>query len=613
MTDVNNMRKALYERKKILETQPETKWIHVVETDGSNTTKKKHLVRLNQTKDIDYLKADLTNSLKPTLGPVRNIYTPAGGTEVKSLDQIHPDKEYLAGAGNQNFKKISQALKTEARLKKRLQKASVSSQGSVGSYNSKNSTASNGSRMTLMQRQDLIAKMAKENGGPVVKTSRQTSYASTSSTNEEPQPMSTWEKRFQNRKPRKPLHRKPLYQSPQRKESSSSENNKPPTPVRKAIAMKPKRRRPKPKPDTAKSTVTLRGNFVQASRLTGDNDDNNGSDAEDEDAEPEVRSQHGTAKSTYSEIKGNFVRASRISGSASSRSRSASGGSNYDYSEDEDAKSNKSHDSRASSRQSGGSGSAGSRSRSRSRSESRSPSPAASHGRSPSARSRMSRAISERSARSRSASASRSPSVRMASKSPSYRSRSRSGSQSRSASPQQIYSRSPSRSPSKAASARSGLSYTRTSARSHLSRRSPSPSERGGSATSARSARSARSNSGGRSANEVDEDDNLSYTRNSFGRSLGRSIVSKSQPRRSLRSGSGRTEDLIDHDEDANNHSHRTLRYGNTFSRGSTAGSNRFSIRGQGEGIANRDGAPKRESIFTYKTADNSPERPRTR
>ena len=42
MTD----RKALIERKKILQSQPLTKWISVIETDGLNTQKKKHLVRL---------------------------------------------------------------------------------------------------------------------------------------------------------------------------------------------------------------------------------------------------------------------------------------------------------------------------------------------------------------------------------------------------------------------------------------------------------------------------------------------------------------------------------------------------------------------------------------
>ena len=41
MTD----RKALIERKKVLESQPLTKWISVIETDGLNTQKKKHLVR----------------------------------------------------------------------------------------------------------------------------------------------------------------------------------------------------------------------------------------------------------------------------------------------------------------------------------------------------------------------------------------------------------------------------------------------------------------------------------------------------------------------------------------------------------------------------------------
>ena len=84
----NVERKALIERKKVLESQPLTKWISVVETDGLNTVKRKHLVRFKQTKDIDHLKSDLTDSLRPmnlnVNGPVRHIYTPAGAFHLES-------------------------------------------------------------------------------------------------------------------------------------------------------------------------------------------------------------------------------------------------------------------------------------------------------------------------------------------------------------------------------------------------------------------------------------------------------------------------------------------------------------------------------------------------
>ena len=78
----------ILERRSVVQQQPITKWISVVETDGRTTQKKKHLVRFKQTRDVDFLKSDLTNTLKPTLGPVRHIYTPAGGTRVTSLDQL---------------------------------------------------------------------------------------------------------------------------------------------------------------------------------------------------------------------------------------------------------------------------------------------------------------------------------------------------------------------------------------------------------------------------------------------------------------------------------------------------------------------------------------------
>ena len=60
MTD----RKALIERKKILQSQPLTKWISVIETDGLNTQKKKHLVRLYKRKKYNesYLTQNTVNS-----------------------------------------------------------------------------------------------------------------------------------------------------------------------------------------------------------------------------------------------------------------------------------------------------------------------------------------------------------------------------------------------------------------------------------------------------------------------------------------------------------------------------------------------------------------------
>ena len=61
-------KRKIIERKSVLQQQPITKWISVVESDGRSMQKRRHLVRFKQTRDMDYLKSDLTNSLRPTLG-----------------------------------------------------------------------------------------------------------------------------------------------------------------------------------------------------------------------------------------------------------------------------------------------------------------------------------------------------------------------------------------------------------------------------------------------------------------------------------------------------------------------------------------------------------------
>ena len=55
-------RRRILERKSIIEQQPITKWISVIETDGQSKQKRKHLVRFKQTRDVDSLKTDLTNT-----------------------------------------------------------------------------------------------------------------------------------------------------------------------------------------------------------------------------------------------------------------------------------------------------------------------------------------------------------------------------------------------------------------------------------------------------------------------------------------------------------------------------------------------------------------------
>ncbi|XP_040582318.1 uncharacterized protein [Lepeophtheirus salmonis] len=88
---------TLEDRRKVLETQPEVKWISIIDNNDDFSESRKHLIRMNQTKSMDNLLTDLTTSLRPKWGAVRNIYTPYGGTKVTALDQLEPKKLYAFG------------------------------------------------------------------------------------------------------------------------------------------------------------------------------------------------------------------------------------------------------------------------------------------------------------------------------------------------------------------------------------------------------------------------------------------------------------------------------------------------------------------------------------
>ena len=80
----------LASRRAALEAQPTTKWINVVETTHGVPRQKRILVR-NNIRDVDHLMMTMTNRLQPEKGAIRNLYTPAGGTQVTSLDQLNSD------------------------------------------------------------------------------------------------------------------------------------------------------------------------------------------------------------------------------------------------------------------------------------------------------------------------------------------------------------------------------------------------------------------------------------------------------------------------------------------------------------------------------------------
>ena len=97
-----------------------------------------------------------------------------------------------------------------------------------------------------------------------------------------------------------------------------------------------------------------------------------------------------------------------------------------------------------------------------------------------------------------------------------------------------------------------------------------------------------------------------------YSKSLGHSILSRA--RRSLKS--GRTEDLIDHDEDAKNYSHRTLRYGNSFSTKTDERNHDVTVTSHGNGTENNDVESRLNSggsLFSYKTNSPDVRRPKSK
>ena len=78
-------------RRLALEAQPSVKWINVVETTPYGVQKQKRILVRNNIRDVDHLMLTMTNRLQPERGAIRNLYTPSGGTQVTSLDQLQID------------------------------------------------------------------------------------------------------------------------------------------------------------------------------------------------------------------------------------------------------------------------------------------------------------------------------------------------------------------------------------------------------------------------------------------------------------------------------------------------------------------------------------------
>eukprot|EP00095_Tigriopus_kingsejongensis_P003743 maker-scaffold1209_size55568-snap-gene-0.11 protein:Tk03743 transcript:maker-scaffold1209_size55568-snap-gene-0.11-mRNA-1 annotation:"hypothetical protein AaeL_AAEL006002" len=172
-----------HNRRSILEQQPSVKWINVIENDGSTTPKvKRHLVQMNHTPNMDYLKAELTDKLTPQWGMVRNLYTPAGGTVVDKIGDLQADKAYVAGGVK--FKPvpgISLQAKEQEKLD-RIKKRSWAKSEAQAREEARKNYNPNTQRISLLDRQNMIAKMARASRDESVDTqSSQRSSADASS------------------------------------------------------------------------------------------------------------------------------------------------------------------------------------------------------------------------------------------------------------------------------------------------------------------------------------------------------------------------------------------------------------------------------------------------
>lgn len=134
-------------RRQHLLEQPKVKWIEVIDAGDGHPRVRKVLVRGN-IRDVNHLKSELTDILRPGLGAVRHIYTPAHGTVVTSLDQVQPNHKYLTGTGNKTFKKLSDSagrlLLPDVRHRRRPRRLKPLVQAPP-------------SRISLMQRQAMFA------------------------------------------------------------------------------------------------------------------------------------------------------------------------------------------------------------------------------------------------------------------------------------------------------------------------------------------------------------------------------------------------------------------------------------------------------------------------
>jgi len=96
----------------IIQKQPPTAKNISLYVNGDCHHKGKRLVIQRNVNNMDHFFEIATQCLRPNFGAVRNLYTPDGGTRVKSFSQIHSGKSYVAG-GKEHFKCLTREAKYE--------------------------------------------------------------------------------------------------------------------------------------------------------------------------------------------------------------------------------------------------------------------------------------------------------------------------------------------------------------------------------------------------------------------------------------------------------------------------------------------------------------------
>ena len=89
---------ALYEAKT-------AKKVYLYRNGSKNVQPKCMVVNNRQIRDFNYFLSRVTSGIHAPVA-VRTIYTPSEGHRVKNLDDLQTGHYYVAGVGNENFKKI---------------------------------------------------------------------------------------------------------------------------------------------------------------------------------------------------------------------------------------------------------------------------------------------------------------------------------------------------------------------------------------------------------------------------------------------------------------------------------------------------------------------------